>query len=176
MGEAKGRIRISLFLQNHMVLDCVMTKLVEENVSSVVCIDLVESRLRVRQLQSFLLQQRHGLLELGHRNSPVSAGIDLVEHEPVVGVLPQVLDQILELSLRNIVVSVFGGSLESSFCCIKGPNDDWFEDGQFGQLHNIMYSLINFSQAKIAIIIDIEIRPILFRPPYINPNLPTANF
>jgi hypothetical protein len=52
------------------------------------------------------------LCEFGLGDTAIFAGVDLVEDEPVVSVLLQVLDEVFELGLGDVVVAVFGCGLE----------------------------------------------------------------
>ena len=149
------------FLELHIVFYRIVAELVEQDVTAVVCVDLVEYHLGVWHLQPSLLQDRSCLLELGHRDPSVLACVDLVEYEPVVGVLSQILDQVFELSLGNIVVSILRGSLECSFSSVECSDEDRFEFKEFWKLDDIPDSLVDFCQAEIAVAVDIEVGPVL---------------
>ena len=144
-----------------MIFDNVVAELVEEDVSSVVFVNGVKNGMGIRHVHALLLQQGHCLHELCLRHPPVPAGVDLVEDVPVVGVLSEVLEQIFELGFGDVVVAVFGGCLQNCFGGVEGPDDDWFEGGQFGDLDDIVESLVDLGQTEVAVVVDIEVGPVL---------------
>ena len=159
----------------HFIFDGVVAELVEEDVSAVVCVDSVENGLGVGHPQSPLLQQGGGLREFGHRHPPVPAGVDLVEHEPVVGVFPQVLDQVFELGLRHVVVPVHRGGLEGGLGSGEGPDQDRLELEQLGQLDDVPDSLVDFGQAEVFVAVDVEVGPVLFGLAWVGRGVPCAS-
>ena len=80
---------------------------------------------------------------------------------PVVSVLSEILQQVFEFGLGDVVVSVFGGCLEDCFGCVEGPDGDWFEGGQLGDLDYIVKSLIDLGQTEVAVSVDVEVGPVL---------------
>ena len=94
---------------------------------------------------------------------------------PVVNVLPEVLQQVFELGFGHVVVSVFGGCFEDCFGCVEGPDDDWFEGGQFGDLDDIVESLVDLGQTEVAVVVDVEVGPVLLGLGWVNTQVQGSN-
>ena len=159
-GRMNG-IMLRSFLKLHMVGNDVVAELVEEDVPSIVGVDLVEYRLGVGHLEASLLQKRNCLFELLQGHSSVLAGVDLVEHKPIVRVVSQILNQVFELRLGNIVVAVRRGSLQGGLGSIEGPDEDGLKLKELWKLDDISDSLVDLCQTEVPVPVDVEVRPVL---------------
>ena len=85
------------------------------------------------------------------------------------------MDEVFELGLRNVVVSVLGGGLQGGLGSGEGPDQDGFEFEQLGELDDISDSLVDFSQAEVFVAVDVEVGPVLLGLAWVREGVPCAS-
>lgn len=124
-------------------------------------VDFAEDHLRVCYVHSEALEHGDRGLELLEGHPAVVAGVDHVEGLPVLVVLSQVQDQELELRFGNVIIAVGVGGFEFVLCSVESADDDWLESEEGWQFHNIPQALVDLGQTQVAVVVDIDVRPVL---------------
>ena len=85
------------------------------------------------------------------------------------------MDEVFELGLRNVVVSVLGGGLQGGLGSCEGSDQDGFEFKELGQLDDISDSLVDLGQAEVFVAVDVEVGPVLFGLAWVREGVPCAS-
>lgn len=143
-----------------MLFDSPVAELLEENESSMVHIDFLESSRRVIDLDSPLGELRANRLEFLRRYSSIFGDIDFIEGNPELVILSQRSEEEGELGFRNIVITVGAICFESCFRCGESSEDNWLEIEKDRDVNDIPKSFVDLGKTEIAISIDINQPPV----------------
>lgn len=127
----------------HAIFDWPLHKLFKKDHSMAIWISLFEGFFRIINFYSPFLHQRNSLFELVVANSSIIIRINSVETNPILIVLPKIVQQIFELSFGDIIITVFILGWWYLSCGLVCSHDDWFQVKHWRNLNDVPESFIN---------------------------------
>ena len=141
--------------------DSPIAEFVKQDESSVITVDLLEGGFRVLHVNTPFGQNWDGKFKLILTDPSVVACIYSTEGSPVLIILFEIEQQVFELCLGNVIISMRVCGFEFILGHLEGSHDYWLKLEELWNLDDISEPLVHFSQAQVTIAIHVKGGPIV---------------